>query len=599
MPPSKTEKELSKLSTLLLAWDDDWRNARPSFDDWKNDYLAYKMYRDPNTHPYKYNPVVPLVFTIVENTVSTTFNTFFMKETPFQITPGTGDQFTNDEAISRQLERGMNRLVMHPDLEFKNEKYDLDMETATFGNGYTMTVPEFDFDREDVEIGGPLYIGPRVKHISIWDMIPDKDCYRLTKGGNCRRLWHKEWISTEEYKRRVEYAGYKKLDDDMLKKLASDKTWIDENEYHEDLKSKLGIGARPEDGFDDKNGNILLLHYYDMDTGHYTTIASNRTIVRDTSEKRTIQTPLGPISMALKPYPYCPYNDIRLWPFPKEFFARGIGRIARGFQDDINLLKSMRLDELELGIFKPLLVNELMVDELDDLVMGPNFIWPVKDVDNAVKQVPISDVTQNAYTEQGMWEKEAQEATGNFEHMRGAETARRETATMGVMLRQGGAKRQESFMGRIGLWAESVGMKIAIQMRTYMSQTEYERLIGEPDAGFFNLTIDQIKSTFDIKPSASALTADRDRDQQNFINALQMAQGAPQYMNIPEWMKLGFELFFPTKNPDKYILQAPPGQPPVPGGPPPAGPDQSHIPGQPTIDPSQLIDMAAQGNLGG
>lgn len=598
MPPNQTEKELSKLSELMICWDDDWRNARPSFDLWKLDYLAYKMFRDPTTHPYKYNPVVPLVFTIVENTVSTTYNNFFTKENPFQITPRNGNQIINDDAIARQFEMAINAVVMHPDLEFRLEKYDLDMETAVFGNGYTMTVPEFDFEQQSDE-GGPLYIGPRIKHVSVWDLIPDKECYRLTKGGNCRRLWHKEWIPIEEYKRRVEHAGYKKLDDDTLKKISSDKTWIDENEYHEDLLSKLGIGSRPEDGFDDKNGNILLLHYYDMDTGHYQTIASNRILVRDTSRPQRIETPLGAVNVALKPYPYCPYDDVRLWSFPKEFFAWGIGRVARGFQDDINLLKSMRLDEMELSIFKPLLVNELFVDEIDDLVMGPNFIWPVKDVANAVKQVDVSDVTQNAYVEQGMWEKEAQEATGNFEHMRGAETARRETATMGVLLREGGAKRQEAFLRRASMWAESVGIKIAIQMRTYMSQSEYERLIGEPDAGFYSLSVNEIRRSFDIQPSAAALTANRERDQQNFVQALQMAQGAPQYLNIPEWLRLGFNLFFPEKNPQKYILEAPPGQPQQPGGPPAASPDGTIPPGQPNIDPSQLIDMAAQGQLGG
>lgn len=605
MASSSTEKELSALSKLMICWNEDWQNTRPSFDDWMNDYLAYKMYRDPNSHPYKYNPTIPLVFTITENKVSTSFNNFFMKENPFLIQPVAGNQIVNDEVIARQLERVLNTVIMHPDLEFQLEKYDLDMETTIFGNGYTMTVPEFDYEQES-DIGGPLYIGPRIKHVSIWDLIPDKECYRLTKGGNCRRLWHKEWISTEEYKRRAEKSGYKKFKEDELKKLSSDKTWLSEQEYHEDLQAKLGVGSRPEDGYDDKNGNILLLHYYDMDTGHYTTIAANRMIVRDTSNPTTVDTPLGPIKIALKPYPYCPYDDIRLWPFPKEFFARGVGRIARGFQDEINLLKSMRLDNLELGIFKTFQVNELFVDELDDIMMLPGGIVPVKDVNNAIKPIEVGDITQNAYTEQAMWEKEAQDATSSQETMRGNAPARRETATTVVQLQRNGQIRTESFDKRVGHWAKSVGTKAVIQIRTYMSQSEYERILGEPDAGFYQLTVNEIKRGFDLRPSSASLSQVREIDQQNFVQVMQMVKEAPQYFNIPALASLGFELFFPTKTPSKYVLtqeqlmmqQQQMAQQSAQGSPPPAQ-DGSVGYGQPTISPSQLIDLAGQGQLGG
>lgn len=598
-----SEKELSLLSKLLVTWSDDFDNARPHFDDWKNDYLAYKMFRDPNTHPYKYNPTIPLIFTITENIVSTVYNNFFMKENPLTISPVAGNQLVMDEVIARQLEKVVNVLSMHPDLEFELEKYDLDQETVIFGNGYTMLIPEFDYEQES-EIGGPLYIGGRLKHISVWDLIPDRECYRLTKGGNCRWIWHKEWCSVEEYKRRMQNSGYKKLSDEELKKLASDKNWIPEDsEYHEDLLRTLGFGARPQDGVsDDKNPNILLLHRYDMETGHYQTIGANRMLVRDTSKERTIQTSLGPITMALKPYPYCPYDDIRLWPFAKEFFARGVGRIARGFQDEINLLKSMRLENIELGIFKTFQVNELFVDDFDDIMMMPGGIVPVKDVNNAIKTIEVGDITQNAYTEQAMWEKEAQDATSSQETVRGNQPSRRETATTVVQLQRNSMKRIESFQKRVAHWYKSVGIKKIIQIRTYMGQGEYERILGEPDAGFYRLSINEIKRSFDLRPSSASLDQIREIDQQNFVQVMQLVQGAPQYFNIPELAKLGFEMFFPTKNPDKYVIMQPPPPPGQPGqeqGPPQESPPGQQPYGQPTISPSQILNLAAQGQLGG
>ena len=130
------------------------------------------MFRDPNSHPYKYNPTMPLVFTIVENLVSTSFNSFFLKDDPLSIDPVEVTHQPNpnvhDEIIARQLERVVNTLSMHPDREFMLDKYDLDMETVVYGNGYTMTIPEFDYEQTS-DIGGPVYLGPKVIPISFWE----------------------------------------------------------------------------------------------------------------------------------------------------------------------------------------------------------------------------------------------------------------------------------------------------------------------------------------------------------------------------------------------------------------------------------------------
>lgn len=601
MPLNKqTDQELSDITRLLTCWNRDWDNARPYFDDAAKDYLAYKMYRNPNSHPYKYNPVIPLVFTITENIVSTVFNNFFMKDNPLTITPVETTHLLKpnilDEKIAKQLEKVINVTSMHPDREFVLEKYDLDMETVIFGNGYTTCVPDFDF-KQTSEMGGPVYVGPRVMHLSFWDLIPDREAYRLSTSAGCRRIWLKEWINEEEYKRRVENASYKKLSDDDLKKLTYDKTWIPED-FHRDLLSKLGKGARPEDGIDEKNGTILLLHYYDMYSGHYKTIAGNRILIRDTSIPQMVDTPAGPIKVSIPPYPYCPYDDLRLWPFPKEFFASGVGRIVRGFQEDINLMKSMRLENIEVSLFKTFLVNDMFVEEPDEIMMMPGGINIVKDINNSIKVLEVGNITEGSYVEQGQWEKEAQDASSSQETVRGNQPTRRETATTVVQLQRNSMKRIESFMKRVSFWYKSVSRKKAIQIRTYMSQNEYERILGEPDAGFYQLRLVEIQRLFDFQPSSSSLDQVREIDQQNFVQALQMAQGAPEVMNIPEWMKLGFELFFPTRDPNKYILAAPPQQPPVPGGPPPESPSGQTPYGQPTITPSQLIDQAAQGQLG-
>ena len=140
-----------------------------------------------------------------------------------------------------------------------------------------------------------------------------------------------------------------------------------------------------------------------------------------------------------------------------------------------------------------------------------------------------------------------------------------------------------------------------------MSQQEYQRILGEEDAGFYQLTVAEIKRTLDIRPSSSSLDQVRETDQQNFIQAIQLVQQAPELARKSEWMKLGFELFFPTKNPDKYIVseeelqqqQMQQSMAQAQQGAPAEGMNGSTPYGQPTISPSQLTDLAAKGQIGG
>lgn len=607
MPPEPTEKELEKLKTLLERWNHDWNYARPYFDDGKKDYLAYKFFRDPNSHPYKYNPSVPLVFTIIENMKSTIFNSFFQKDTIADIQPMEGSHMTApeviDEVMCRQLTKVVNALTMHPDREFVPNMQDFIENTCTFGNGYTTTLPDFDFNQTS-DGGGPLYLGPKVCPVSFWKFVPDREAYRIS---NSRWCWYLEWVSFDDLKERHEHNGYK--DPEGLKK----DDWIPED-FHRDVMSKLGKGANPTDAYDQKNDMYLLLHNYDMKTGHYVTMAGCKMIIRDSTEPITVNTPTGPEKIEIPPYPYCPFDDLRLWPFHEEFFAMGVGAVARGFQEEINLWKSMRFENVELGIHKFFLLNELMGPDPDDLWIYPGSIIPLKDVEKGLKVGEVGDITQGSYIEQAQTEKDAQDATSMHETMRGNETNRRETATTIVTLQRAGLKRLETFMKIMATqWFRSILLKIIIQIRTYMTQSEYERIIGEPDAGFYMLRLSDIKRGLDIRPSSSSIDQIREIEQQNVVNFLQIAAGQEDLFNRPELARFIFSLFFPNQNPDRFVMSqeqimqaqqqqmlaqqgGQPGAEQALNGGTPAGGQPI---GQPTIDAQQIISRALEGRMGG
>ena len=554
MSKPTSEDTSALLSKLMVKWEADWRNARPYLDERQAYYMQYKMYRDPATHPYKYNPCSPLVFSITENTTATYFNAYFSNDRVTQVLPTEKSHAFSpeiqDEKIARQLEIVVNAIQLHPDRQYEEDMYDLFQEVSLYGNAYSMCVPEFDEEGK--------YLGPRVKHISLFDLVPDRRAYRIS---NSEHLWHIErHVSKEELMSRMEspdHNGYIKMKEKDIEMLFTEPGWI-----HEDFKANLLSSLGYEDpkqlgGVNTENGEIIIIHHYDVRTGHYVSIAGNRMIVRDT----TVPVELpglggGSVKMAIPPFYYNPYDHVKHWPFPKEWYAQGVGSIAGGFQDDINLLKSMRLENLELALHKVFLVNEGFNIDVDDLYFTPGGVIPVSDLDRAIKVLDTGpEITRDAYLEEAEWQKEAQDAASNQDTQRGNATQRREAATTVVALNEGAMKRPTAFLKRFRAWDRSVSLKKILQIRQYMTQEDYQMIIGEEDAGFFMMPLDRVQEMFDVSPATISLSMAREGDKQNLVQFAQMF-GPMNILKPNAWGELGMELFFPTKNPGRYVITA-------------------------------------------
>ena len=106
---------------------------------------------------------------------------------------------------------------------------------------------------------------------------------------------------------------------------------------------------------------------------------------------------------------------------------------------------------------------------------------------------------------------------------------------------------------------------------------------------------------FDLRPSSPSLDQIREIEQQNTINFLQMMQGREDVFHVTEMVRFLFEKFFPNENPERFIKseeqlqqqlqQHQPGQA--------EGLSQEQGPGQPTINPQDLVQRSLEGRLGG
>ena len=115
---------------------------------------------------------------------------------------------------------------------------------------------------------------------------------------------------------------------------------------------------------DDKE--IENIHYFSG--GDVITFADRKVIIRDTREKKT-------------PYPYSmPIVQYKYMPVPLEFFAMGIPEVLEVLQEDKNLVRSARRDNIDLVINKIVKARHGAEINFDLIKYYPGAIWPLENL---------------------------------------------------------------------------------------------------------------------------------------------------------------------------------------------------------------------------
>lgn len=576
------------------------------FQKFKEFYKIARFYRDPN-HAYKYNVSKPIAFTFAENFTSSITNVMFEKPDFWNVMPVEGSNLIGgqngqvlDEAISRQLERAMNVLTMNPDRKFFEETEDYVKSAAWYGNGISWVLPEF---KRDKETGENKYVGPMLRHIDIFDVLPNPNAHRLEPGID---LFIREKTSFYELKRTAEQKGYKNIE--MLKSNV---------DFPDDIKRELidtlGLGAIVDQDLD-KNQSIHLIHHFRQD-GHVVTIGNLKVPLRDTSKPTEYDLGNGVVEeFVMPPLPYYPFDMLKLNPSPKEFYGVGIVELSKQIQESMNRRGSQRDENIEIVLQKPLIVNSLYDLDPDSLYTGPGHVIVTNDVDRAIKPLEFNDITSSSYQEDGQDLRLAEEATGVSEISRGTVPEQRTTATTTSILNTNANKRNQTVLRRAGFMQSSIGKKIAIQIRNFMTKDDYERIIGEPDAGFFNLSSEAIVGGFDIKLSNTSLGTGREQRAaaqiQFLTGAAQVNSQAPGTINLQQAVRWVAEDLFPDRNIDQLVPKPNPIPPSITGGGVPGAAAQGITPpagisntpnevGNALTDPSQILQLVQEGRLGG
>lgn len=485
----------------------------PYFENAKRHYRLYRYSSSVNSGEYPYVNMVRSrdILAFVEDTTALLIQTLFATLPFFSVIPREttvmNELYGGIDAyqIGYQLEKVLDYQISHEDTEFFEEIVDFFKGGCMFGNSYIGVYPKFQKDG--------TYLRPLLKTVDFWDALPVGDARRMTKS---RGVFIREFNDIEELKDMQDMGIYKNVD--MIPEGTSTASDPKAN-WHKQLLQDLGFTD-----FQPHDENIETFHYFSG--GHVITFGNRKIILRDSRKKER-----GEI---LKPYPYdLPIVQYKYMPVPLEFFAMGIPEVLEVLQEDKNLIRSARRDNIDHIINKIVKVRTGGDVNLDLINWYPGAKWPLSNLKD-VEVLETGDVTSSSYNEEGLLQKDMENALSLFGYARGMTPQHSEQPTTVMKLQQASLNRMDLAVKMAEFTTlQNIASRVILLTRKYMDKAMYEAIIGEADAGFYSLPVEAIKRFYYVKPVGSSVTHIKELRQQQIQYAIDMlAKIPPQMMEM-------------------------------------------------------------------
>lgn len=185
----------------------------------------------------------------------------------------------------------------------------------------------------------------------------------------------------------------------------------------------------PNDYVDSFTKKVELLEYWEND--RIITVANRQIVVRDSE---------NPFWHLQKPF----IKGV-ICPVPHEFYGIGIVEMTESLQHELNDIRNMRMDNVNIILNRMWIVERSADIEMRDPMSYPGAVFTSNDI-NGMKQLETQDVTASAYLEEDRVKIDMQNATGIYDYAKGMAPARRETATAVLSLQGETNKRFEGMI---------------------------------------------------------------------------------------------------------------------------------------------------------
>lgn len=505
--PRPDDATYSRLQWLLqrLGWAEDF--CRPYFDRAKRHYRLYRFGSAVNEADWPYVNRVRSrdILAFIEDATATIIQSLLGEYPFYSVLPRYESQLMSMVAgidpskIAKQIERVLDNQVSHENTEFLEEMTDFIKSGCIFGNSYAGVYPRLD------PLSG-AYQGPLIKCTDFWDVLPVPSARRVSKA---RGMFVREFMPIEELlglERGGIYEGVEQLRGMFGGSTGS----APDTQWHKDLLAECGLAD-----YQPSDEEIEVIHYFSG--GHIISFANRAVILRDSGMANP------ETGNVVKPFPYDqPIVQYKFMPVPLEFFAMGIPEVLEVLQEDKNLIRSARRDNIDICIQKILKAKAGADINYDLIKFYAGAIWPLENLTD-IEEVDIKDVTASSYNEEQKIASDMENALSMFGYARGMTPQHQELPTTVMKLQQASLNRLDLAIKLAEFTTlQQIANRVILLVRRFMPQAEYEAIVGEPDAGFYKLSEEAIQKFYIIKPMGSSVTHIKELRQQQIQAAIGM-----------------------------------------------------------------------------
>lgn len=444
--------------------------------------------------PFPYDFKTPDTFALVEDYVSKLVQSFTAVDPIIAIQKKRGIT-PKMMKVGDQVEIVLQTMFQYPEGMFFEEFENWIRQSAIFGTGFMFPTPVF-------KANGYLD-HVRFEVVDFWDVVPDPRATSVMRANYIllRRIVSREYVLANK----GVFPEFERNPTDTMSALYP----AIETDYR--LRYMQETGKMP---FIPEDDEVEL--FYIFDQSGFRILANRMAYLADTKTDSLDN-------------PFCfgiPIEDFRLYPQIKEFFGIGIPYIVKDLQRYRDELRSKRATNHDLLIAPPFKVK--INADLDPLAtfLLPGAAIPVSDSSD-IEPMPFPDTTASSYREDIVIQADMEQATSMSKAARGLSETKRQTGKEILRLQQAGLSRIDVQMKRMEQALRRLARRVLVYIHEYMDPAEYEQLIGEPDAGFFELSMTDILRYWQLQPVGSAVSSIKEIRQQRQSAVFQVLTAIP------------------------------------------------------------------------
>jgi hypothetical protein len=567
-----TSEEFHQLRTDLEELAKSQDRARPYHDLAKEHFKAYKMFSDVGDDwPYPHKIHTADTFAFTEDAVAKNMQAFTQHDPMVAVRPR---QFVSIQAerIANQLERVMQIMFDLPEAHFYEEFEQYNRQAAQLGTGFLYQPPEFKQGRH-----GPALDYVRFETLDFWGVYPHHGAVRI---GDESPFFIRRHVPLQTLLDMQE-AGFPFVNLDTVE------TQTYTGKIDDDwgrLLADIGLNQGLPEGKDE----VEVVYIFDR--GNVRILANRSVVIHDSSAAE-----------GESPFVYgVPVTEFQFIPQVREFYGLGIPWMLHDLQLNRNTMRSQRMTNVDLVLSPPMKVNLGSEIDVNNLVMYPNVVFPVNEPDDITWDA-FPDVTSSSYKEDAVIQQDMESATSLYSATRGMAESKRQSGREVSMLRQSALSRYDAITKRMEMKSmREIARRQAVYIHQFMEIEDYQEMLGEEDAGFFQLPLHAVMRGLKFVPVGTSVSRVPEERMRQMAYASQVLFSIPPevglknlggqkpfivdyYEVIHAMLKSG-----QLPNIDRFVKQLPPqGQP---------QPQQSQ---QPQEDPrAQIIRALQGGNIG-